>query len=214
MPSLRSALPQPVGGVGHGVEDLHVAAAAAQVAGQVLARGLASGSGCSSRSAFVVRMKPGVQYEHWNAVWSTNACWIGCRLAVRALDPLDRQRSRRPRRAAPGAGSSSTGRPSSSTVHAPHIPIPQPSRGPVSPTSFRSTSRRVWWGADVERACPARSASAERQLRPPPGLCGHARLLACVERHREPPVGAGAGLPGRPRARSRARAGRAGPSRA
>ncbi len=101
-----------------------------------------SGRGCSSSSAFVARMKPGVQYEHWNAVWSTYACWIGW------SSPSGPSRPSTVATLVPSAASASmrqpeTGWPSTRTVQAPHMPTPQPSRAPSSASSLRSTSSSV-----------------------------------------------------------------------
>src|ERR1043166_5300500 len=43
------------------------------------------------------------------------------------------------------------GLPSTRTVQAPHIPMPQPSRAPNSLSSSRSTWSKVWWGGALTR---------------------------------------------------------------
>ena len=93
-------------------------------------------------SATAPSRKPGVQYPHWSACASRNACCTGCsspRPARPSTVVIDR----------PCAWGASmrhdfTGSPSSSTVHAPQTPCSQPTWVPWSWSSWRrkSTSSR------------------------------------------------------------------------
>ena len=137
---------------GDRLDDLGVARAAAQVAGDRLA----------DRRRRRVRHRrrdrparpsacPGVQMPHCAPPVSRNAVWSG------SSAPAARARGPRPcATAAPstwqtGTRHESTGRPSSSTVHAPHSPSPQPSFVPVRRRSSRS---------DVEQPAHARAPRA------------------------------------------------------
>ena len=85
----RPALPVGIasGGRQDGLDDLLVAAAAAEVAGQALLdlgdRGLRVRR---SRSSAAMSW-PGMQKPHWTAPSSRNACWSGAQRAVRAPGP-------------------------------------------------------------------------------------------------------------------------------
>ena len=67
-----------------------------------------------------------------------------------AAEPLDR-RDARPAGVRRGTRHELTGRPSTSTVHAPHSPSPHPSLVPVSPQSSRSTSSSRFIGCASTR---------------------------------------------------------------
>ena len=99
------------------------------------------GLGLSSSSALADSTMPGVQKPHCVPPCSTSACWIGCsRPAVTAPSMVTMSR--------PGASSASirqafTAAPSTSTVHVPQLPLPQPSLVPVRPMRSRSRSSSV-----------------------------------------------------------------------
>ena len=129
-----------------GLDDLLVAGAAAQVAGEAL---LDLGAG---RVRDVDAAAPGRDELARDAEPALDGAGVEERL-------LERVRAGRrppaPRRSSPSAPSASTAstrhestlRPSSSTVHAPHSPTRQHSFVPVRPRSSRSTSSSVWCAA-------------------------------------------------------------------
>jgi hypothetical protein len=81
----------------------------------------------------VAMIMPEVQYPHWKASVSRNACCTGCNwppassasIVVMAFVPTVPTRVTHDRAPAP----------SSNTVQAPHCPSPQPKRLPVRPMS-------------------------------------------------------------------------------
>ncbi len=97
-----------------------------------------SGCGCSASSAAALTTRPETQKPHWAACSSRTACWTGCRrppsaspsTVVTDLPSTDQT----------GVSHAGTALPSTRTTHAPHWPMPQPNRAPVSPRSPRSTS--------------------------------------------------------------------------
>src|SRR6188768_2821585 len=84
------------------------------------------GDGFCDSSSRVAMRKPGVQYEHWNALCSTNACWIGC------SSPFSESTSAvsidRPAAWPARIRHELTCLPSTATVHEPQMPMPQDSR--------------------------------------------------------------------------------------
>jgi len=97
--------------------------------------------GFLSKRAFEDMIMPGVQNPHCIAPWSTNAVWIksGSPSFIKPSTVLI---------SFPSASTAKTkqesiGIPSTSTVHDPQAPRPQPSLVPVSPNSSRKTSRSV-----------------------------------------------------------------------
>ena len=93
-PSMTSALMRAasdaLGGEAHGVEDLLVAGAAAQVAGQRLADLRVARRAARARSrSWPATIRPGVQKPHCTAPASTNACCTGCS-SLAVGQPLDR----------------------------------------------------------------------------------------------------------------------------
>ena len=75
----------------HGLDRLDVARAAAEAPGQRVADLASVGSGTASSSAFAHSSMAGVQYPHWTAPVSTNACCTGCSASgvPRPFDRLD-----------------------------------------------------------------------------------------------------------------------------
>ena len=106
-----------------------------------LSRRAVSSSSASSPSPATVVTSPAVQNPHWNAAASTNA--LLHRVQPRGAEPGDRgdRPARRPVRRGPGR--SGSGRPSSSTVHAPQSPESQPFFTSTCPCSRSSVRRHL-----------------------------------------------------------------------
>src|SRR3954465_8401085 len=112
----------------------------------------------SSSPALIVMRKPGVQNPHCRAWHSRKASCTGCSICP----PCPSSVASPPTLCSwcPSAWPASIrheriGRPSTSTVHAPHTPCSQPTCVPVSPRSWRSTSdssRRA--GTRTSRVAP------------------------------------------------------------
>ena len=134
------------GGVHHRANDLVVAGATAQVAGQPVARlGFGrvrivveqrlrwrrSGRACRTRTA--------------SAACSRNFCCTGCSLSPLAMPSIVVIDV--PSASTPSTRQEHTRRPSMITVQAPQSPDAQPSLLPVRPTTSRSTSSRVCCGS-------------------------------------------------------------------
>src|SRR5262245_40637575 len=84
---------------------------------------------------------PEVQKPHWAAKCSMNAVCRGCRLGP-SLRPIAVSTSR-PLQVSASVRQERCGSPSTSTVHTPHVPCPQPYLGDVSPTPRRSTLSKL-----------------------------------------------------------------------
>ena len=135
------------GGIQHGADDLVVAGAAAQIAGEPVAHlGPRSGSGSRRAAPWPRRsearraeaaLQRGVLEEF--LLQRVQVVALG-----HALDRLDR-RGPRPRRRASGRSRPAGRR--AMTLQAPQSPEPQPSLLPVRPSSSRSTSSRVCCGS-------------------------------------------------------------------
>jgi hypothetical protein len=96
---------------------------------------------------------PGVQYPHWKAPSSRNACWIGVSrpsTASPSMVVIDR-----PTTSPTGVRQARTAIPSTSSLQAPQTPSPQPYLVPVSPHSSRTTSSRDRDGSSrTDRSMP------------------------------------------------------------
>jgi hypothetical protein len=93
---------------------------------------------------------PGVQMPHCAPLNSANACCSGWSSPSPSMVVTSA-----PSTWATGIRHEQTGSPSTSTVHAPHSPSPQPSFVPVSPRSSRSTSsKRLRPGTRSSRSRP------------------------------------------------------------
>src|SRR5580704_7512565 len=104
-----------------------------------------------SSSSFTADMIcPGVQYPHWNASCSTNAACTGCSSPAAARPSI--VVTSRPSHATASVRHASTRRPSTHTVHAPHVPWSQPFFDPVSPRCSRNASSRLTRGS-ILSAC-------------------------------------------------------------
>ena len=145
----------------HRLDDLLVAGAPAEVAGQALldlgARGLRRrGEQGPCRDSW-----PGMQNPHWAAPVSRNACWSGASAPSPAARPSTVV-TRAPSASIASTRHESTLRPSSRTVQAPHSPTRQHSLVPVSPRSSRRTSSRVWCAStSTDRSRPLTSGGSD-----------------------------------------------------
>src|SRR5690242_6666052 len=83
---------------------------------------------------------PGVQYPHWNASWSMNACCSGCNGPSSESARPSMVVTCAPSRRTASVRHPLTRRPSTRTVHAPHAPASQPFFVPVNPKCSRSRS--------------------------------------------------------------------------
>src|SRR5688572_14636126 len=90
-------------------------------------------------------MKPGVQMPHCSAAPSRNAFCTGCNPSAGATPSM--VVTLRPSTSAPITRHELTSRPSSTTLHAPQLPLLQPSFAPVSRSSSRSTSSKLCRGS-------------------------------------------------------------------
>ena len=126
------------------LDDLGVAGAAAEVAGDRLADASSSARRRLRRGTRGAAMSmPGVQMPHCAPPASRNACWSGSSSpGGRSGEALDRANDRRRRPGRRARGRSRRPAPSTRTEQAPHSPSPQPSFVPVRPRSSRSTSSR------------------------------------------------------------------------
>ena len=174
----------------HGLDDLLVAAAAAQVAGQALGD-LGDASGAA-------RARVELRRDHLarDAVAALGRASLEERAlergqaVVRGRGPRRSSiaRRRRPRPRAPGRSRRS--RPSTRTVQAPHSPTRQHSFVPVSPRSSRRTSRRVCCAATSRtrvRPFTVTSMGMRRHRRhhASPSRCSNGRSR-CARRARAP----------------------------
>ena len=75
-------------GVLHGADDLVVAGAAAQIAGQLEANVVLAGIRVRSSSALAATIKPGVQMPHCKAAPSKKHCCKGCRCVCAAMPSI------------------------------------------------------------------------------------------------------------------------------
>ena len=174
----------PAAAAAHGLDDLLVAGAAAQVAGEPLLDLGARRVRAVARAAPAPTISwPGMQKPHCTAPVSRKACWSG----------WSRPPAASPSTVVTLAPSASTARTrhestltsSSSTVHAPHSPTRQHSFVPVSPRSSRSTSRSVWCGATVDRA----RAAVDRQLDRSPRRHARPSAARAARSPSRPPAG-------------------------
>ena len=160
--------------------DLAYTTATAEVAAEVLAGRPRLRVGTLREQLLALRTNPGVQNEHWNAVCSMNDCCIGSSAPVSDSRPSTVTMSR-PSASGARTRQPLTGLPSSSTVHAPHIPTPHPSRTPNRRSCSRSTSTSVWWGAAVNAFGAAVDGDVDRdQVGHARGILAVASAAACV----------------------------------
>ena len=124
----------------HRLDDVVIAGAAADVAVELLADRLSSSAPGwrATRSSALITM-PGVQKPHCRPWHSRNAACIGCSVPSAAASPSI-VRTLAPAACAASTLHDLTARPSTSTVHAPHWAVSQPTCVPVSARSMRRKS--------------------------------------------------------------------------
>ncbi len=134
------------GGLGDGRHHLGVAGAPAEVARDTVADLLLGGARVLLEQGGRRHSTPGMQKPHCGTPCRTNASWSGCSAPVAARPSM--VRTARPRTCMASIRQLATGLPSRCTVQAPQSPVPQPSLGPVRPSSSRSASSSVVVGLD------------------------------------------------------------------